>query len=236
LHGPDKNFLRFLVETVHPVVRPDTEEARGMVVEYNARLGVDGWEIVQDSEISGKPVFGVRRLADVVPTPALGEVKRLVDNLSGSYIAAQAARLYKALEDDPALAIGTAKELLETVCKTILSWRGVSYSKSEDLPPLVRLTIKNLQVIPKNLSDPTYAEKTITVLLNSLGSVAQQVSELRNHFGTGHGRDTEHVGLQQRHARLVVGSVISLASFLYECHVAHPILPVNGSHASDGVK
>lgn len=57
LHGPDEAFVRFLCETVHPVVRPDEGEARMLVDEYNRRLAVDGWSLVEMRQLSGKPIF-----------------------------------------------------------------------------------------------------------------------------------------------------------------------------------
>lgn len=36
LYGPHEAFLKFLSETVHPVVRPDSKQARAMVEEYNS--------------------------------------------------------------------------------------------------------------------------------------------------------------------------------------------------------
>ena len=57
----------------------------------------------------------------------------------------------QAAEDDPALAVGTAKELIETICKTILEDRGVSH-KEEDLPKLVRTVAKELLLLPENIS------------------------------------------------------------------------------------
>jgi hypothetical protein len=39
LHGPDEPFLKFLCETVHPALRPDTEDANAMVGEYNSHEG-----------------------------------------------------------------------------------------------------------------------------------------------------------------------------------------------------
>ena len=35
LYESDEEFLRFLCETVHPIVRPDTDEARKLVDVYN---------------------------------------------------------------------------------------------------------------------------------------------------------------------------------------------------------
>jgi excisionase family DNA binding protein len=61
LHGPDADFLRFLCETVHPVVRPSVGRALELVNIYNAQLRSDGWELVQSSEISGRPVFRARK-------------------------------------------------------------------------------------------------------------------------------------------------------------------------------
>jgi hypothetical protein len=219
LYGPDEPFLRFLTETVHPIVRPDTEEAQTMVKEYNDLLAVDGWEIYQTKEISGKPVFGFRRIADS-SRPHIEEAQRVAARLSGHYIAQQVRRLQEAIEKDPELAIGTAKEFLETLCKTILAERSISTSKNEDLPGLVRITIKSLPLVPDGLADQAQSEKTITVLLNNLGSIGQQLAEIRNQFGTGHGRRTDHVGLQKRHAKLAVGAASTLAAFLYECHEA----------------
>jgi hypothetical protein len=61
LHAPDDEFLRFLCETVHPVVRPSVDEARELVTAYNERLTVDGCEIFEARQISGKPVFAARK-------------------------------------------------------------------------------------------------------------------------------------------------------------------------------
>lgn len=62
LWSSDDEFLKFLCETVHPVVRPDIETAREMVHEYNINLKKDGWEIFERANISGRPVFGARKI------------------------------------------------------------------------------------------------------------------------------------------------------------------------------
>jgi len=219
LHGPDEPFLRFLAETVHPIVRPDTEESEKMVAEYNALLAADGWEIHPVKEISGKPVFGYRRVIDSA-RPHLQEASRVADALSGHYVAQQVRRMQEAVEKDPELAIGTAKEFLETLCKTILSERGVAISKNEDFPALVKATVKSLRVVPQSLAAQPESEKTISALLGNLSAIGHQLAELRNQSGTGHGKSTQHVGLEKRHAKLAVGAAATLAVFLYECHEA----------------
>ena len=62
LHAPDEPFLRFLCETVHPVVRPDTDEARKLVAAYNRELAADGWSIIEAKQISSRPVFAPQKI------------------------------------------------------------------------------------------------------------------------------------------------------------------------------
>jgi AbiJ N-terminal domain 3 len=57
LHAPDREFLRFLRETTHPVVRPSEEDARKLVGIYNDALAADGWQLVEGKAISSKPTF-----------------------------------------------------------------------------------------------------------------------------------------------------------------------------------
>jgi hypothetical protein len=217
LFGPDEPFLKFLTETVHPVVRPDAGKAWEMVNEYNSHLAIDGWELCVVREISEKPVFGCRLIADGARRH-LDQAKAVAERLSGQYVVQQIRRLEDAVEKDPELAIGTAKEFLETLCKTILTERGTTFAKDEDLPALVKTTIKGLKVIPDNLAKSGGTEKTITVLLNNLSSIGHQLAELRNLYGTGHGKLTDHVGLEKRHAKLAVGAAATLALFLFDSH------------------
>lgn len=152
LFGSDENFLKFLAETVHPIVRPDTEDATAMVAEFNPALNEDGWEIYPVKKISNKPVFSCRPLLG--PAPQLEEAKRVAERLTGTYVAQQIRRLQKAADADAELAIGTAKEFLESICKTILIERGAPPAKTEDMPALVRAAVRSLPIVPPELSIP----------------------------------------------------------------------------------
>ena len=57
MYGPDTEFLRFLCETVHPVVRPADDEVSMLVRVYNEALTRDGYQVVAGKTISGKPIF-----------------------------------------------------------------------------------------------------------------------------------------------------------------------------------
>jgi hypothetical protein len=128
-----------------------------------------------------------------------------------------------AVENDPALAIGTAKELVETVCKTILTERNIEFSPDADVPKLVKETRQVLGLVPESIPNSAKGSESIRRLLSNLGNVAQGLGELRNLYGTGHGKGGSVRGLGPRHARLAVGAAGTLATFLFETHLERSI-------------
>jgi hypothetical protein len=66
LHAPDSDFLRFLCETVHPVVRLEVEDVTTLIEAYNQELAADGWSLVETKQISGRPVFAPQRIGQRV--------------------------------------------------------------------------------------------------------------------------------------------------------------------------
>ena len=215
LSGPDEVFLRFLCEMVHPVVRPDEEEVAPLVTLFNDSLAADGWELVEQTRLSGKPIFAARRRLADAPVEAARSVAVALDS---SYIDQQITRMHSAVESDPELAIGTAKEFVETVCKTILRERGVDCDKAEDFPKLVRSTLRLLGLAPSDVPNRAKAADTIRIMLSNLATIANALTELRNPYGTGHGKEAHTKGLRARHARLAVGAASTLGVFLFETY------------------
>ena len=127
-------------------------------------------------------------------------------------------RLIGAADEDPSLAVGTAKDMVETICKTILQDRGVVH-QGEDLPQLVRNTARELSLVPENISDHAKGSQIIRRMLSNLNQVSQGIAELRNLYGSGHGRDGRFTGIQPRHAKLAVGAAAALGTFLMETHL-----------------
>lgn len=217
LYAPDEKFLKFLCETIHPVVRSNADEIRQLLSLYNKHLLVDGWEIFEASKISEKPVFQARRLLEAGRT-AIVAAKQVAEQLDADYVHRQIKRMEESLQkDDPELAIGTAKEFLETLCKTILRNLGQTKISTDDFPALVRQTTKQLTIIPSGLANSEAIKKTITILINNLASIGHHLAELRNPYGTGHGKDANHIGLEIHHARLAVGVATALGVFLFDC-------------------
>lgn len=217
MNGDDDIFLNFLCETVHPVVRSDVEESEKIVQLYNIYLRNDGFQLVEKTRLSGKPVF-IGRHVGISVTPGIAAVKQTLGGTDPGYIAYQITRMEAAVLNDPALAIGTAKELVETCCKTILEARGISFSKSVELSDLIKLTTKELKLSPDGIRSSARAADTIKRLLSNLGTITQGLAELRNQYGTGHGKAAGSKGLDARHAKLAVGAASTLAVFLAETH------------------
>jgi hypothetical protein len=92
-----------------------------------------------------------------------------------------------------------------------------------DLPKLIKLTSKELELTPQDIPDKAKAIDTIKRLLSNLASITQGIAELRNQYGTGHGRAAGTGGLSSRHAKLAVGAASTLAVFLVETHKIRPL-------------
>lgn len=138
LLGADNQvFLRFLCEMLHPVVRRDAEEVERLRQTFNQCLRNDRYEIVERTKISGRPVFAARQQ---VPssTRALESIKETFVSADANYVVQQITRMEAAIDEDPTLAIGTAKELVETCCRTILAEREIGIVGTPDLPQLVK--------------------------------------------------------------------------------------------------
>ena len=167
-------------------------------------------------QISGRPVYAARsRLT--VPS-ALRHVENMVKAGDTEYLVTQITRMESAIETDPELAIGTAKEMVETVCKSILEALGTTPDKGWDLARLVKEAGTALKVTPADVADDAPAAASIRKTLGSLGGIVVGVAELRNAYGTGHGKPMGAGGLRPRHARLAVGAASTLAAFLFETY------------------
>jgi len=217
LDGDDEVLLRFLCETIHPVVRPDVTEAERLCQLYNEFLRNDGFQLVEKTRLSGKPVF-VGRYIGLAASPGVAIAKETLSGTDAGYVTQQITRMEAAVMNDPGLAIGTAKELVETCCRTILAERTVEVPRTIDLPGLVKLTARELKLTPEDIPDEAKASKTIKRLLSNLATITQGISELRNEYGTGHGKGAATKGLGARNAKLAVGAASTLAVFLAETH------------------
>jgi hypothetical protein len=162
-------------------------------------------------------VFAARQI-DIPESQVMETIKKQFRVLDSDYVMQQITRMEASVFDDPALAIGTAKELIETCCRTVLQERGKKPDDKWDLSQLVKYTSRELKLIPESIPDEVKAAETVRRVLGNLASITQGIAELRNAYGTGHGKGASHRGLSPRHARLAVGAASTLAIFLVQTH------------------
>ena len=218
LRVPKETFLKFLCEIVHPVARPDHEEALKLVRHFNDQLRKENWHLVPDSQIAGRYCY-VAEPYSVLDDYHLQQAQFLEDlQIDRNWMQRKVERIQNSVDSDPELAIGTAKELVESCCKTILSERGVEPGPNDNLPQLTKKVAQELELVPRDISDEAKGSTIIKGILSSLSKISQHTAELRGLYGTGHGRDGRHRGLQPRHARLAASAAITYATFIFETH------------------
>ncbi len=158
------------------------------------------------------------RIVSGVVIPSLASIKDTATVFDAQHMADQIRRMESAVESDPSLAIGTAKELVETCCKTILAERGKPVTGTPDVSTLTKETLKELKLVPEGIPDATRGADVIKRLLSNLGTIGNGLAELRGLYGTGHGKHGSTTGLGARHAKLAVGAAATLCVFLFETH------------------
>jgi hypothetical protein len=120
------------------------------------------------------------------------------------------ARLQRSAHNDPPLAIGTAKELVESTAKTVLLEVGESVDDKEDLPALVTRAQRALGLHPSSAQLSPDGTDAVKRVLGGLMNVTSGLAELRNRgYGTGHGPKGERIGLHPRHAHLAVNAAMT---------------------------
>ncbi|MCZ4590425.1 abortive infection family protein [Rhodococcus opacus] len=116
-------------------------------------------------------------------------------------------RLHGAVDTDPELAIGSAKELIESTAKVVLNQLGVTFTKDDTLVQLATRAQESLRLHPKQAkTDGPDGSTGIKSILGGALGIATGVAELRNAYGTGHGRDRRPKGLGPRHAHLAANA------------------------------
>lgn len=167
--------------------------------------GLESWLRENDQKL-------YEELYDSSEGVSLEHVEEAAKKLDVLELNKHAARIRRGIREDPEQAIGSAKELLETVLKVILNIEG---STKEDMPKLLKAALKRLGLDSKAIGKAIPGGDTIKRTINNLGQIVIGVAEIRNLYGTGHGR-LRAKELEIAHARLVVNAAVSTATFLLE--------------------
>ncbi|MEU6950227.1 abortive infection family protein [Streptomyces sp. NPDC046316] len=146
-----------------------------------------------------------------------------------SGIHAELERVRRFGAEYPDDAIGAAKQLIEATAKLVLLKRNLPVDERQDLPALIKQAQQALHLHPAALppardgASPDNAD-SIKRILGALTSAAIGVAELRNRYGTGHGRLAAPTGLGPRHARFAVGTTSTWCELMLDT-LADPDAP-----------
>lgn len=216
-NGSDEILLTFLSEMFHPAVRDEKTHWEEFLNQINNLLQYDGYEITATGKISGRDLYSYRKLFN--DTYHIEEsLKEIEQAFSSDYMDRQIESMLKSVRDNPSDAIGKAKELFESCCKTILDNEGIKIEKNWDLQRLTKETTKLLKLTPHDIDDEKKASGTIKQILGSLSAISNGMDELRNSYGTGHGKTSNFRGLSHRHANLAVGSSVTAVRFSWDTY------------------
>jgi hypothetical protein len=133
--------------------------------------------------------------------------------LNQTYVNKQVRLMHQSLGDNPHLALGTAKELIETCCKSILTEEGITYDRDWDILKLVKETNKVVDLIPFEIENKETAKTSVAKILSGFSTIVHGVTELRNSYGTGHGHDPNFKMLDDLYVKLAVTAASELAIF-----------------------
>lgn len=133
--------------------------------------------------------------------------------LTQEYVSKQIRLMNNSIENNPHLALGISKELIETCCKYILNKANVEINKEWDVAKLVKETNKQIDVMPFEVENIELARTSISKILSGFSNIVHGITELRNSYGTGHGHSPEFKSLDIIYTKLAVSASSELAIF-----------------------
>ena len=146
-------------------------------------------------------------------------VEDVKEKFSSEYLKNQIDLMMKMCDESPTDAIGKSKELIESCCKSILSRLGEIEGNTLKTSQLVKRTMNALNIPDDTLYHDKEEEDTTKKIIGSLNGLSSSVNELRNQYGTGHGKSEKFKSLSRRHANLSVGASAVLVQYLWDTYL-----------------
>lgn len=225
---PETSQRRSLVAAYHAQVdEDDPDQVRRLLRVYDAGLEEFTDELWEDkttrSFVRGLERDGVevKDWRIVIPEVEPGMVAFPLDDYpllhepDTEVIREHLSRIERGIETDPAAAIGSSKELLESVLKIVLDKEGVAYTKGDELLDLYKKVAGELRLKAEAVPESTKGSQASQRALRSLVTCVQSLTELRNELGLGHGRRRRNPALR-RHAQLAFNATRTVAEFLLQ--------------------
>ena len=193
---------------------PDKKKA---MLAANAPITATLRPVVADARLYKKCRAYMNRVLNNT-TPLAVNATELQEKFSSQYLSKQIELMLKMQSENPTDAIGKAKELIESCCKTILDNKGVAWDKNWNMGKLTGETLNLLNLTPESISKNDPVSENIKAVLGNLRGISTKLAEIRNPYGSGHGKSASFAGLETRHAKLAVGCSITFVTFLWDTY------------------
>lgn len=204
--------LRAFEHTIRAVKSPPYTDDDKWFEELRDLLDRDGYALSDKGRITVTS-------AAVLQLTALDNL----DDPSAIHLALE--RINNSLLTDPALAIGSAKDLVESTAKIVLRETGHTFTDRDDMADLIRRAQQALALHPTQAAPGPDGSDAVKKILGGLTTVVTGVAELRNRgYGAGHGPVTRPAGLRVRHARLAVTAATAWVQLMIDT-LADPEAP-----------
>ena len=216
---------RTVCASYHSLIDPESETQQRRLL--NVYLdAIDSWgreddgslrklalDVVRSLRRDGIPIDDRAELTAPLPSDGLLELSDFHLLRDPGVVQEHLERMQRNLDHDPPAVIGAAKELIESVCRLILDDCGVSMDPAASLPDLYKGVAKELrlarELVPENAKGGEAAQRVLQGLITAV----QNLAEMRNALGVGHGR-ARRIPALERHARLAMNASRTVAEFL----------------------
>ena len=145
-----------------------------------------------------------------------------------THIEEQVKALEQAVVENTGLAFDLAKTLIESACKTIITERGKTFEKNDEMGKIFKTATQAVPFLPAHLAGRTEARKSLEQTIGGLNTAMQGVCELRNACGfASHGSDGPRPAMEGIQALLAAQAADAIIGFLYRVHAADLARPIS---------
>lgn len=195
----DNALLKFLAESIHPVVRAE-DDVPELLDMYNKYLLRDGYEIAVSKQISGRPIFSGHKVGNVI------DISETIPKDKQAYRLLDKARTK--LVDDFEGSIDNSRAAIEcTIAEIYTTITGEEFGKGGSIADGFK-RIKDLLALTEN----RFTNESIKATIRSLTGIISGVDGMSNEMGDRHIRPTKP---EKRHAQLCLNAAVTVVDFLY---------------------
>lgn len=219
LYWSDDDYAGCVYDVV-PALLGRSTDVSGKVVYANlddveSHLGLEAWLAENEKALYARLYETNPQLLVTESGEVLDQIDVVADRLDAAQIQRQIKRIRRDVESDPESAVGQAKELIESVLKTIVfRVTGAALPGQPDLPQLLHAVQKLIGMAPADVDTKRVNAQVLKRVLGSIGQLVEASATTRNAFGTGHGR-ADDTNVDADFAMLVISGALAAVAFLH---------------------